>query len=216
MHGSHSDVYSLGKTIQNMCLVAERHLPAVRVAGVTEVYSDELLTLCRKCCATHPLERPKIHDLYLTTKSKMKFYQYLASIEQAAAFSNLPVSGGMYHSKVLWSAASQRLFEENMTYRDHYVAANLGLVRAAAKGLPRPHPYSSSSSLLPPLLIPPLLIPPPPSPPPPLPPLPPKTQTTKPITKRRKPGSAPLTTTTILDYPVPRAAFSAPPLRPKI
>lgn len=189
-----------------MCYVAEQHLPALRGAGVAEIYSDELLTLCRKCCATHPLERPKIHDLYLTTKSKLKFYQYLASIERAAAYANLPVSGGMYHSKVLWSAASQRLFEENMTYRDHYVAANLGLVRAAAKGLPRPYPYSSSFSLLPPLLIP---------PPPPLPSLAPKPPTTKPITKRRKSGSAPLTTTTILDYPVPRAAFSAPPLRPK-
>lgn len=136
---SYSDVYSLGLIMVEICkhantFVAEpiRDLlegskrstnPSGRRIFST-YYSKQLRELIRKCRSRDPLERPPIYDLYRETKSWMEAFREHAYREVEDTPDNVIAGIAIHHSKVLYTSEEQKVFEENMEFREKFESAN--------------------------------------------------------------------------------------------
>lgn len=87
LHGPHSDVYSLGKSMQRCFVLLEEHKPVAsavhtmprssgKVSQGVEVpmafYSTELINLLERCTEPDPRDRPKTYSLYRETNGRRR------------------------------------------------------------------------------------------------------------------------------------------------
>ncbi|KAL8780277.1 MAG: hypothetical protein Q9213_006553, partial [Squamulea squamosa] len=125
LHGSHTDIYSLGKTISCLMynsmsavesldpidLVADRH--------IRNYYSTELRDLVKLCHERRINRRPQAYEVYLATLVGMKRHQRIAGKEQADAEDGYP-----FHSQVLYTKKDQTDFERDSIFRIKYEIVN--------------------------------------------------------------------------------------------
>lgn len=134
----YSDVYSLGMIVALMCkhadtFVAEpiRELideeksanPSQRRI-FSSYYSQQLKTLIRRCRSHSGLERPPIYEIYRETKGWMEVFREHAYREEREWPSAVVAGVTIYHNKVLYTKDEQKLYDENMEFREKYLNAN--------------------------------------------------------------------------------------------
>ncbi|KAL8731046.1 MAG: hypothetical protein Q9166_003697 [cf. Caloplaca sp. 2 TL-2023] len=123
LHGSHTDIYSLGltmsKIIDSSVKALARHPDAVDDRYIDRYYSSELLRLVKACHHYPTSIRPKIHDLYQRTLEGMTKYQRIARKEQSDADDGQP-----FHSQVLYTEVQQFRFEHDPIFKMMYETVN--------------------------------------------------------------------------------------------
>ncbi|KAL8682006.1 MAG: hypothetical protein Q9186_001882 [Xanthomendoza sp. 1 TL-2023] len=110
IHGSHSDVYSLGVTILKLIgsIDAVRtHPDVVNQRFVEDYYSMELKNLVTSCIEKHIDNRPKSYDLYRSTREGMRKYRRIARKERSDAG-----PGNLFHSQLLYTDTDRWRFSE--------------------------------------------------------------------------------------------------------
>lgn len=125
-HGAHTDVYSLGRTVQQMLVPATVRYRDVRGTGreVFAPYSARLTKLTEACMRKDGRARPSSYDLFVETGREVRrgreaFEAAVRRAERAGA------DHGVYQGKVLFGKEEQRRYETDMAYRDAYTKANL-------------------------------------------------------------------------------------------
>ncbi|KAL8914058.1 MAG: hypothetical protein Q9172_007163 [Xanthocarpia lactea] len=122
LHGSHTDIYSLGVTISflmKMGIEAVTRLDTVDARHVQNYYSDELRTLANMCKGHGISARPLVYDLFLYTQERMKKYQRIARKEKTDAADEWP-----FHSQVLYTKESRIRFRHDPVFRIKYERVN--------------------------------------------------------------------------------------------
>ncbi|KAL8910013.1 MAG: hypothetical protein Q9171_004673 [Xanthocarpia ochracea] len=122
LHGSHTDIYSLGVTIfflMKISIQAVTRLDTVDARHVQNYYSDELRTLANWCQGRGINTRPLVYDLFLQTQKGMKKYQRIARKEETDAAVEWP-----FHSQVLYTKESQIRFRHDPVFRIMYERVN--------------------------------------------------------------------------------------------
>ena len=129
--GPHSDVYSLGKAIENATVLLGlqyenlQHTPfqpATR-PKLELVYSPDLWNLIFACQNEDARNRPRLHHLYKETKVRMEYCRALALAEEEEAFCH--GNPGCFHSSVLYKRSDRMRFETDAVFRSQYRRANL-------------------------------------------------------------------------------------------
>ncbi|KAI4246374.1 MAG: hypothetical protein L6R40_002042 [Gallowayella cf. fulva] len=123
IHGSHSDVYSLGRTIIdliNTSVKAMKTCPdVVDRDRVKEYYSEELRSLVDLCLRGFVADRPTSYDLYKSTLEGMRKYRRIAHRERDEAESET-----FFHSRVLYTYADRLNFQQDPLFQMQYEMAN--------------------------------------------------------------------------------------------
>lgn len=126
--GSHSDVYSLGKTIKNATALLGLHANLIQFKSdfkpkLEMVYSTNLWNLINRCMKKDARYRPRIPYIYNETKLGMEKFRALAQAEEAEAFSKgIP---GCFHSNVLFKKADRKRFDTDPIFQSDYRKSNL-------------------------------------------------------------------------------------------
>lgn len=135
--GPHSDVYALGKSIQNGIDLLNlhhqtlKHLEETTLNGFKAasrprldlVYTSDLWNLMNRCQHEDARYRPKLQYLYKETKICMEHFRALTQAEEAEALSRgIP---GCFHSNVLFKKADRKRFETDPVFRSNYRKENL-------------------------------------------------------------------------------------------
>lgn len=135
--GPHSDVYSLGKSIENGTNLLGLQYETLKLFGDSKlnpdtrprlelVYTSDLWNLIYSCQNEDARYRPKLHSLYKETKVRMEYCRALAKVEEEEAISKgIP---GCFHSNVLFKRVDRKRFETDATFRSNYRKANLAPV----------------------------------------------------------------------------------------
>ena len=135
--GTHSDVYSLGKSIEKGTNLLGLQAEALQRLGKTTlesnarprlelVYTSDLWNLIFSCQNEDARYRPKLHFLYRETKIRMEHCRALAQAEEEDAFSKgIP---GCFHSNILFKSIDRKRFEDDPIFQSSYRKANLGPV----------------------------------------------------------------------------------------
>ena len=143
--GPHSDVYSLGKSIEQgtklLGLQAEtlRLLRKTTLESETKprlelVYTSDLWNLIFSCQNEDARYRPKLHYLYRETKIRMEHCRAFAQAEEEEALSKgIP---GCFHSNVLFTRVDRKRFETDPVFQSNYRKANLAPVWEMSGPLP--------------------------------------------------------------------------------
>ncbi|CAD6588225.1 MAG: hypothetical protein ASARMPRED_003435 [Alectoria sarmentosa] len=135
--GPHSDIYSLGKSLQNGTDLLELHhevrkhfeattphrFPPGPAPRLDMVYSTSLWNLLHRCLNEDARYRPKLHYLHAETKLGMETFRARAQAEEAdASAQGVPAC---FHSNVLFRRADRKRFETDAAFRSNYRRANL-------------------------------------------------------------------------------------------
>ncbi|KAI4092484.1 MAG: hypothetical protein LQ339_007923, partial [Xanthoria mediterranea] len=131
LHGSHTDIYSLGITIswlRSISMEAVRGQDGVQEQHIQAYYSEALLRLMFWCTQNPINERPSAFGLFQKTLEGMNRYQRIARKEQAEAPDGWP-----FHSQVLYTAESRKDFERDRTFRLKYESVNRAPLRNGVK-----------------------------------------------------------------------------------
>lgn len=129
VHGSHSDIYSLGAVIEslmNLRFNALKDHPQFDNPQVINYYSPGLRNLVKACRKTAIHARPAIYDLYLQTCTAMNKWRDAAFTE-----ADLIDEGRPFHSQVLFSKADQSHFDNDPAFRHAFRKANRAPLLAA-------------------------------------------------------------------------------------
>lgn len=133
LHGSHTDIYSLGQTIFTLM---DRSARAVRDHDgnhdqhVLSYYSKPLIDLMTWCTQRPINKRPSAYELFQKTLEGMKKYQRIAKKEQADAENGWP-----FHSQVLYTEESQMDHRRELILRLKYESVNRAPLRNGIKTL---------------------------------------------------------------------------------
>lgn len=127
-HGPHTDVWSLGATIQTM-LQASMNAADIKRPGqrLFQPYSARLTHMIRVCQLRDGRARLRPHDLFVRTGRELR--------EQREAFFEAAVRAadvggqdhGVYPDMVLFRKEDQDRFQNDMAYREAYQKVNLNL-----------------------------------------------------------------------------------------
>ncbi|KAL8847482.1 MAG: hypothetical protein Q9221_007475 [Calogaya cf. arnoldii] len=122
LHGSHTDIYSLGRTIN--WLILRNYLAWADEAGnvpelVGRYYSTDLRLLANACAKDRIRERPSAYELLQQTLKGTRKYQRIARKEQADAEDGWP-----FHSELLYTKESQMQFRTDPEFRMRYEQVN--------------------------------------------------------------------------------------------
>ncbi|KAI4160209.1 MAG: hypothetical protein LQ342_005921 [Letrouitia transgressa] len=112
LHGTHSDIWSLGRSIDKLLCLSES-------SGFTrrEVYSDKLNNLVTQCKLERYEARPKILRLLEYTEAEMSKHREIALEQKRTS------DGGCYHCQILFSKQDQDRFRGNTGVSDEYKSA---------------------------------------------------------------------------------------------
>ncbi|KAL9580600.1 MAG: hypothetical protein Q9212_004395, partial [Teloschistes hypoglaucus] len=124
LHGSHSDVYSLGIVIEDLMSLRWNAVEGVKnihhTTRVATLYSKELQDLTRACKSTSVRARPAIYDVYLRTSRGRGRYKRIASREKDA----VGKTGRWSHSDMLYKPADLRHYDEDPRLNTAYTRIN--------------------------------------------------------------------------------------------
>ena len=135
--GPHSDVYSLGKSIENgtnllglqaetLKLLRKTTLESDTRPRLELIYTSDLWNLIFSCQNEDARYRPKLQFLHRETKIRMEHCRALAQVEEEEAFSKgIP---GCFHSNVLFKRVDRKRFETDPIFQSNYRKANLARV----------------------------------------------------------------------------------------
>ncbi|KAI4211450.1 MAG: hypothetical protein LQ351_005752 [Letrouitia transgressa] len=112
LHGIHSDIWSLGRSIDKLLYLSEASGFARR-----DVYSDKLNDLVTQCKVEDCEARPKILQLLKCTEAEMSKHREIALEQKRTS------GGGCYHSQVLFSKQDQDRFRGNTGASDEFKSA---------------------------------------------------------------------------------------------
>ncbi|KAL8926998.1 MAG: hypothetical protein Q9208_002543 [Pyrenodesmia sp. 3 TL-2023] len=132
IHGSHSDVYSLGAVIDQLMdlrFSALQNHPDFDNPHVIDYYSPELRALVKACRKTQVYSRPAIYDVYQQT-SEVKWR------EAALTEANSVRIGRPYQSQVLFSKADRARFDNDPGFRHSYRKTNRAPLLTGKKTIP--------------------------------------------------------------------------------
>lgn len=122
IHGSHSDIWSLGAVIEKLMSTrfsAVKDHPEFDSPYVEKYYSARLQSLVARCKSYSIRSRPSIYDVYLRTQKGVAELHDTAMEEVSHTPANRPS-----HSQVLFSKADQARFKEDRAFRNAYIKAN--------------------------------------------------------------------------------------------
>lgn len=152
MHGSHSDVWSLGALIEdlmNLRFHALKDDPDFDNPNLVDFYSPQLRKLTEACRRTRTDSRPAIYDVYLQTCEAISEWREAASAEASSIQSGRP-----FHSQVLFSKADRKRFVDDRSFRHAYRKVNRGpllkkkTTPQAAKSVSKTAPWREEKQLL--------------------------------------------------------------------
>ncbi|KAL8671332.1 MAG: hypothetical protein Q9168_004169 [Polycauliona sp. 1 TL-2023] len=122
LHGSHTDIFSLGKTIITL-MDGSAHAVGgheeVNINHVYEYYSPAMQRLVIRCTSLPIDKRPGIHELLQQTTEGMKKYRRIARKERTDAGQDSP-----FHSQVLYDQVSQARFASDAVFKERYETVN--------------------------------------------------------------------------------------------
>ncbi|KAI4089407.1 MAG: hypothetical protein LQ344_005409 [Seirophora lacunosa] len=137
VHGSHSDIYSLGAVIESMMNIrfhAFKDHPDFDNPRVVDYYSPELRDLAKACRRTSIHSRPAIYDVYIQTCGAMARWR-----DAAFAEADLAGEGRPFHSQVLFRKEDQARFDNDHAFRHGFRKVNRGrLLRGKETTAPPP------------------------------------------------------------------------------
>ncbi|KAL8742807.1 MAG: hypothetical protein Q9184_008192, partial [Pyrenodesmia sp. 2 TL-2023] len=134
IHGSHSDVYSLGAVIDQLmdlrfnCL---KNHPDFDNPHVIDYYSPELRALVKACRKTQVYSRPAIYDVYQQTSEAVAQWRDAALAEAKSVRTGRP-----YQSQVLFSKADRVRFDNDPGFRHSYRKTNRAPLLTGKKTTP--------------------------------------------------------------------------------
>ena len=152
LHGSHSDVYSLGPCFDLAFELLQKHVPTATsfreilhnakftkdmAQRAESVYSSDFRNLVQSFMERDARNRPKAYNIYRQAKARMEEYRNLAYREEFEAVQNGALRG-CFHSSVLYTRVAQRRYEEDPAFRQEYRDANLAPLWNALGRQPRP------------------------------------------------------------------------------
>ncbi|KAI4249077.1 MAG: hypothetical protein LQ352_005731, partial [Teloschistes flavicans] len=124
LHGSHTDVFSLGMVIQDLMSLCWEAVEEVRNlrhnTRVTTLYSADLQNLASACTLESIHARPAIYDIYLRAAKGRERYNRIAAQEKESVIGTEQPS----HSDILYTGADLKKFEANPWLKDAYTKAN--------------------------------------------------------------------------------------------
>ncbi|KAL8772506.1 MAG: hypothetical protein Q9194_004590, partial [Teloschistes cf. exilis] len=124
LHGSHSDVYSLGMVIDELMSLRWDAVKGVRnihhTTRVSTLYSKELQDLATACKSNSVRARPAIYDVYLRTGEGGERYKRRATRDKDSAGKTEQWS----HSDMLYKPADLRRYDEDLRLNTAYKSAN--------------------------------------------------------------------------------------------
>ena len=132
--GPHCDVFSLGRSIESATNLLGSHYEVLEfmegkgldpdsLPSLEQVYTPDLWSLISWCQNPDARNRPKLHNLYRETKSRMEYCLSLARDEERKALSNgIP---GCFHCNVLFRKEDRDRFDNDPIFRVNYRRANL-------------------------------------------------------------------------------------------
>lgn len=139
LHGSYSDIYSLGATCQDALKLLENYADCsyknftfVRLYKdegesldkLRSFYSPELRCILRGCTEVDPRRRLRLGHLYLMCNWERHIHHNKADAEAAAAEAE-GADRGFFHNRVLYSQEDQNLYDKDPAFRQKYRKANL-------------------------------------------------------------------------------------------
>ena len=127
LHGPHSDIFSLGMTVQKCLTLLKPHKTTrdaftklvdepTREEQLLTFYSPELRALLQRCMEIDPRDRPKTYTLYRETRAQMEMHR-----DQMYANEYDQISW----ETILFTKAHRMRYENDPTFRDTYRKANL-------------------------------------------------------------------------------------------
>ncbi|KAL8884856.1 MAG: hypothetical protein Q9215_007186 [Flavoplaca cf. flavocitrina] len=132
LHGSHSDVYSLGRTMLDL---RSRSIAGARVdkhdnedQHVNDYYSEPLNDLIIWCLERPIGRRPSAYQLFQKTTEGMEMHQRIMRKEQAEAEDGWP-----FHSQVLYTKASQLRYARDPVFTVMYEKVNRAPLKDGVK-----------------------------------------------------------------------------------
>lgn len=142
--GPHTDIYSLGASLDALLGPTQAHYPYETLVAVFEpiqemaapptpahslnspyIYSADLVYWMDRCMMADPARRPGIYELFSAVKQNAEKWRTAAEQEERDAKTR-GAHAGLFHAKVLWSKEERTLFQTDNTYRAAYRNANLG------------------------------------------------------------------------------------------
>lgn len=136
IHGSHSDIYSLGAVIEQLMDLRFNTLkdhPDFDNPHVVDYYSSELRDLVKACMKTRTHSRPAIYDVYQQTCKAMVEW-----CDAALAEADSVRDGRPFQCQVLWSKADRARFQQNHNFRHAYRKINRAPLLTGKKTIPPP------------------------------------------------------------------------------
>ncbi|KAI4192108.1 MAG: hypothetical protein LQ346_004479 [Caloplaca aetnensis] len=136
IHGSHSDVYSLGAVLDQLMDLrfnALKDHPDFDNPHVIDYYSPELRALVKACRRTQIYARPAIWDVYRQTSEAVVRWRDAAHAEAKSVRTGRP-----YQSQVLFSKADRARFDNDPGFRHSYRRSNRAPLLTGKKTTPEP------------------------------------------------------------------------------
>lgn len=134
IHGSHSDIYSLGAVMDQLMDLrfnALQNHPDFDNPHVIDYYSPELRALVKACRKTQVYSRPAIYDVYRQTSEAMVKWREAALVEAESVRTGRP-----YQSQVLFSKADRARFDNDPGFRHSYRKTNRAPLLTGKKTTP--------------------------------------------------------------------------------
>ncbi|KAL8904129.1 MAG: hypothetical protein Q9207_003480 [Kuettlingeria erythrocarpa] len=136
MHGSHSDVYSLGAVLDQLMDLrfnALKDHPDFDNPHLIDYYSPELRALVKACRRTQVYTRPAIWDVYRQTSEAVVKWRDAVHAEAKSVRAGQP-----YQSQVLFSKADRARFDNDPGFRHSYGRINRAPLLTGKKTTPEP------------------------------------------------------------------------------
>lgn len=138
-HGPHTDVWSLGATIQTM-VQASKHAGDIKRPRqrLFQPYSTRLTQLIRVCQLRDGRARLRPYDLFVRTGRELREQREAFFAAGVRAAEGRGQDHGVYPDMVLFRKEDQRRFQNDMAYREAYQKVNLKYLYEQRPPPPRP------------------------------------------------------------------------------
>lgn len=138
--GPHTDIYSLGRTMDDLLHPTQGHYPLSTLQEIFApvptmtapptpadsahspyIYSLDLVYWMNRCMADEPGQRPGIYELHAAVAAKAQEWRGVAEREAREAGGR-----GGWHARVLWRGEEREAFVRDDGFRSRYREGNLG------------------------------------------------------------------------------------------
>jgi len=133
LHGSHTDVWSVGKIMMEMYVLVWRHYPADQAAAFRRgeawaveehVYSTGLLALIARCMEADGRRRPTAWRVFDRTWRQVEARRDDLYADEVVSRS-IGARNGLWSGKVLMEKEERRMYQDDPVYREAYRDVNL-------------------------------------------------------------------------------------------